>query len=220
MVIFDLDDTLIETSKCITPHYLRQAFLAMQRIGSTLGRVIEEKSFFQLLSINTTAISSRQAIKEFCRSFPEKNLFYKAGLAVFSQEIPETLTLESVPDAKELLNFLIKHHTLALVTSGDVSLQLQKLEKAGIQPEQFSKLIVSKGPSKKLDYKEIIEKEKISIEKVIVCGDRVPLDLSPAKELGIRTVHFRNGRGKIHSKPESDVDFTIDTLKELYEVLT
>jgi FMN phosphatase YigB (HAD superfamily) len=53
----------------------------------------------------------------------------------------------------------------------------------------------------------------------MVCGDRISIDLSPAKELGLRTVHIRTGRGFQQMQPASDVDFAIGKLNELKEII-
>lgn len=212
MVIFDLDDTLVETSKCLTPYYLRQAYEAMQQAGLPS----EKKSFTKLIQCNQESLTSKEAVQKFCDHLP-KNII-EAGLNALSLDIPQSLSLDPVPGALALLEILQEYHTLALVTCGMESIQKQKLKKAGIQPERFSKLVVGNGLSKKVAYQEVMENFKASPNDVLVCGDRISLDLSPAKELGFFTVHFRNGRGKIHFEPQSDVDLTIHSLNELAQL--
>lgn len=209
MVIFDLDDTLVETSKCLTPYYLEQAYLAMQNSGLPP----KENPFTKFLECNASALTSKKAIQEFCKHLPSN--IEEAGLAALTLEIPAFLPLEPVPGALSLLDLLQTRHILALVTLGDPTAQRIKLKKAGIQPERFSKLVVGKGPSKKKEYQDAMEAFGVHPSEVLVCGDRVSIDLSPAKELGFFTVHLRNGRGKVHNEPQCDVDLTIDTLQEL-----
>ncbi|MBS0628905.1 MAG: HAD family hydrolase [Verrucomicrobia bacterium] len=208
LIIFDLDDTLIETSKCLTPLYLRFAFEAMGLAGT-----LEE-----LIEINEKALSSKVAIREFWSKRSEKQEILQAGLEALKRPLPSDVTIEPVPGAKEVLVTLQAHHTLALVTAGHAELQLQKMKKAGIQPAQFSKLIVGSGPSKKSDYQRVLVELNVAPGEGVVCGDRVEIDLTPAKELGLYTVHFQNGRGLVHSTPRESVDLTIKTLKELKEV--
>lgn len=207
LVIFDLDDTLIETSKCLTPYYLKLAFSEMQQAGF-------EGDFKQLLSINKRALSAKNALYEFCS---EKKILER-GLEALSSPLPDEIFLEIVPGALEVLEELQKNHTLALVTRGRADFQWKKLKKAGIQPGQFSKLVASDGPSKKLSYQTVLNELKVDPKDTIVCGDRVSVDLSPAKELNLFTVHFRNGRGLFQNEPNADVDFSIDRLNQLHEV--
>lgn len=208
LIVFDLDDTLIETSQCLTPIYLRFAYEAMGLNGS----------FEQLLTFNQKALSSKIAIREFWKNQSDQVEILNAGLEALRTPIPSDVKIDLVPGAFEVLNSLQSQHTLALVTAGDPELQLQKMKKAGIQPQQFSKLIVGCGPSKKSDYQNVLEALKFDPSEAIVCGDRIEIDLTPAKELGLYTVHFRNGRGLFHTEPKSSVDLTIRTLKELHEV--
>lgn len=208
LIIFDLDDTLIETSKCLTPLYLRLAFDAMGLSGT----------WQELVAINEKSLSSRIALREFWSSRSDREEILQAGLEALKTPIPSEAKIEPVPGANEVLDTLQVHHTLALVTAGYPELQLQKMEKAGIQPSQFSKLIVGSGPSKKSDYQRVLAELQFDPSEAVVCGDRVEIDLTPAKELGLYTVHFRNGRGLFHSTPKESVDLTIQTLKELQEV--
>ncbi len=208
LVVFDLDDTLIETSKCLTPLYLQIAYDAMGLEGT----------FEELTAINEKALTSRIALREFWGRYSNKEEILQEGLNALKTALPADAKIDPVPGAKEVLDALQVHHTLALVTAGHQQLQFQKMEKAGIQPEQFSKIIVSTGASKKLDYQNVLSELNFDPSNAIVCGDRVEVDLTPAKELGIYTVHFQNGRGKIHTEPKESVDLTIKTLKELQEV--
>lgn len=208
LVVFDLDDTLIETSKCLTPFYLNLSFEAMGRKGT----------FEELLKINEKALSSKVALREFWQKYSKEEEILLAGLEALKTPLPPDLKIEPVPGAIELLDSLQMHHTLALVTAGHPELQFQKMKNAGIQPEQFSKIIIGSGPSKKLDYQKVLDELHFDPSETVVCGDRVEIDLKPAKELGIYTVHFQNGRGLIHTEPKESVDITIKLLKELQEV--
>jgi len=214
-VIFDLDDTLIETSKCITPLVLTAAFEEMRRAGL----MAPEHAVEDLLAINETALTARDALRVFTSLYPQKETFFKIGVDALSRPLEEKCLVEPVPHALFVLDRLAKHHKLALVTRGEEILQFKKMEKAGIQPKKFSKLIVSRASTKKGDYKAVLDHLGYLPEDGAVCGDRVPLDLSPAKELGLYTVHFRNGRGLYHDQPKESVDATIDCLTELEEVL-
>lgn len=215
LVIFDLDDTLIETSKCLTRNYLRLAFDAMKKKGLKVG----EEAFSELISINEMAISSRAALKEFWLSHSDQIEILNSGLEALKTPLPEKWAIDPVPGALELLEELAGDYLLAIATQGDPHLQRQKMKKAGIQPEQFSKLTVGSGQSKKEDYIEILAELNVSPQEAIICGDRVPADLSPAKELGLFTVHLSNGRGKIHKEPKEHVDIYIQSLKELQKVI-
>ncbi len=211
LVIFDLDDTLIETSKCLTPHYLLRAYTAMQLPGAELSELIE---------MNERAINTKTAIKDFFSRYSDNKNIYQKGIDALKTPFPKGIPLQLVPGALELLDALSSGHTLALVTAGEPSYQLEKMKKAGIQPSRFSKLVVSDSTSKKFDYQTVLDQLSVAPNNAIVCGDRVSVDLSPAKALGMYTVHFRNGRGKFCDTPKEDVDMSIDALTQFYEVFS
>jgi len=110
-------------------------------------------------------------------------------------------------------------HQLALVTVGIYDRQLLKLKKAGIDTALFSKIIVTEERNKKTHYQTIIDELAISPSEVVVCGDRIPIDLTPAKELGLKTIHMRWGRGLNSYGNKGDVDYAISRLIELKEIL-
>ncbi len=187
------------------------AFEATQRAGF-------DGKFETLVQINAKALSSRLALKEFIGNHSNATQIFNSALEAMKTPIPEEICLDIVPGALEVLDHLQETHDLALVTAGDLHLQLQKMKKAGIQPERFSKLVVGTRPTKKFDYQMVLEELAIDPSQGIVCGDRVSVDLTPAKEIGLFTVHFRNGRGRIHDAPKESVDLTIHQLNELCEV--
>jgi len=217
LIIFDLDDTLVETSKCLTTRALKNAFYAMKEAGLSMRGGLD--SFPFLIALNERAISSKQALKSFCSHFGEEGQILSIGIKALSIPLLPETKLDPVVGAFSLLKDLGQSHDLALVTLGGKQLQMQKLEKAGIQPNQFCKLVIGGGPSKKPIYQKILKERGIASSQVLVCGDRVSVDLSPAKELGMVTVHFQNGRGMYHTLPEEDVDYTIDILGDIKKII-
>lgn len=213
-----MDDTLVETSKWLTPERLKASFALM--IESGLEVLNKEDAVRELIAINEQALSSTIALSIFCEKYRAKKEILEAGLASLFTLLPEMLTLPPVPGAIDLLKDLYKDYELALVTLGQKDLQLQKLKKAGIQPHYFSKIIVGQGKNKKSEYEQILKEFKVKPQEIFVCGDRVPVDLTPAKQLGMKTIHFVNGRGLRFKDPKEDIDFSISTLPELKKILT
>ena len=95
-----------------------------------------------------------------------------------------------------------------------------KLKKAGIDSSLFCKiLILEKKNEKKYCYESLIQELNLSPGDVIVCGDRIPIDLVPAKQLGCKTIHMKKGRGLHTAGSEREVDFTITHLSQIGKVL-
>lgn len=141
------------------------------------------------------------------------------ALEALGLPIPPHLSIEPVPGALALLDKYKNDYLFALVTLGDPAFQMEKMKKAGIQPEQFSKIVIGRERSKKFYYQAVLDELKIDPLHSLVCGDRVPIDLSPAKELKIFTVHFENGRGVVHNKPKEDINMSIKKLEDLQAIL-
>ncbi len=225
LIIFDLDDTLIETSQCLTPFRLERALRKMIALGMQIDSF--ERALHFLVEINQTASSSHKALTSFAQLYPGGMQTLELALETFQEPLPVNLELALAEGALELLEQLSLHHTLALVTIGHRELQLSKMEKAGLQQGLFSKITVISpsheegGCSKKPYYEALLQEfqEEGGAPAPLVCGDRVFVDLTPAKELGLRTVHIRKGRGLQQMQPASDVDFSIQKLEELKQII-
>ena len=83
------------------------------------------------------------------------------------------------------------------MTGGHPPFQREKMEKAGLDTSIFSKIAIPEDSVKKPFYEGLANEFSIKSSKIWVCGDRVDMDLAPAYELGINTIHMRWGRGKM-----------------------
>ncbi len=217
-IIFDLDDTLIDTSGCITPVKLEMALSGMMKAGHLFSSF--EEALELIKRLDATAESARHALEEFAEILGVDKKFLDVALGEMYGELPEDLPIFPVEDALEILSELSGQHRMALVTAGQPKIQMYKLKKAGIDFSFFSKIIVSEAGDKQRHYWDLLQALDLSPRQVIVCGDRIASDLSPAKKLGCYTVHMRWGRG-LHSKGKSeDVDFSIGRLEEMRGILS
>ncbi len=216
-IIFDLDDTLIDTSGCITPIKLERALRLMVEQGLELDDFQESLDF--LLRLDKKSESAKSALEEFMEinEFDPKflPLAIQEVYHIFSDEIPVFPT----EDAIEILSDLSYDHKMAIVSVGNSDYQMWKLKKAGIDSSLFCKILVLEEKNKKKCYQGIIQEMKLSPQEIVVCGDRIPIDLTPAKQLGCRTVHMKRGRGADVFSRNAGVDFTITNLSQLKKVL-
>ncbi len=218
LIIFDLDDTLIDTSGCLTPLKLEDALREMVAAGL---RVPDEKEALDLLKrIDQVSLSGSESLAEFLEILGADPSLLEIGKKELYGSLPADATLFPLEGATELLTQLAQDHQLALVTAGKPVLQMEKLKKAGIDTGFFSKILVSEGNNKKFSYQGVVEELGYSSNEVLVCGDRIKVDLTPAKDLGFKTVHMRWGRGLNSQSRKSEVDFQIKTLKELKDIVT
>ena len=217
LIIFDLDDTLIDTSGSILPYKLQRALQIMVEHGLLVSDFNEALEMIKMIDVRSD--STRHALKEFLEIHDAEERLLK----IACDEIYENKYFEYdiLPTklAVEVLSELSKKHILSLCSVGIKDIQIEKMKKAGIDTSLFSRIVVCKEPNKKIYYQQLIEDLKVSPLEVIVCGDRVKRDLSPGKALGFKTVHMKWGRG-LHQKGEkNDIDFTITSLDQLKPII-
>jgi len=218
LIIFDLDDTLIDTSGSITPIKLQDALQRMVDCGLKISDFSE--AYEMLRRLDECSESSRQTLAEFIEVIGADLRFFEIGLKEVYENLSPDLPIFPLDQAIEVLIELKQNHDLALVTVGKEHQQLAKMKKAGIDTAFFSKIVVSEERNKKPHYQTIVEELYFSPSDVIVCGDRIHVDLVPARELGFKTVHMKWGRGLNFVNAKSDVDYAISHLTELKQIVT
>lgn len=217
LIIFDLDDTLIDTSGCVTHFKLEDGLSAMVKAGLEVADFSE--SLDLLRRLNASAESARAAVEEFIEILGCEKKFVEIGVREIYETFSDSLSITPLNGAKEVLDELGRNHQLALVTVGRPIQQMEKLKKAGIDSRIFSKIAIIDERNKKPHYQMIAEELGYSPEEVLVCGDRVLVDLSPARELGFKTVQMQWGRG-LNVLPNAieyrrDVDYRISEIIEI-----
>ncbi len=211
LLIFDLDDTLIPTSREITPKKLELALAKM--IDNGLAVSFDEGKK-KLLAMNETASRSRDVIIEFVEDLQGSEMDKVIGLNALEGSLGGIeVTIEE--GLNEFLKGLGKKHSLAIVTGGSDKVQHEKLDLYNIDRQLFKEILVAKWGEKGSAYCALKEK----FGPFIVVGDRIGNDLCDAKKLGGITIHIRQGRGAYEPENHPDVDFTIGTIKELTKVL-
>lgn len=220
LIIFDLDDTLIDTSGCITPVKLEMALARMIEAGLVVDN--PEEALQLLKRLDTAAESARSTLSEFLEILGADERFFQIGVEEIYGDLPSDISIFPLEQAQEILMELKESHQLALVSIGKSDLQFAKMKKAGIDSTIFSKIVISEERDKKPHYQAIVEALGYTPQETMVCGDRVAIDLSPAKELGCKTIHMRWGRGlsSIPMPSKSDVDFAINDLKQIREIVS
>ncbi len=221
LIIFDLDDTLVDTSGSIIPPLLKQALWAMKEFGLTFSNF--DRAYHQLLHLDRQHLNSYKALSEFLEIHRAPKKCLEIGIHKIYKEPIFSFPVHPLEGAFELLSELSKSYRLALVTKGEERIQRTKMQLANISSKFFSslcfsqKVIMEKG--KKFFYTSLIKNLSLSPSQVIVCGDRITADLTPAKELGCKTVQMKWGRGLGNTGLKRDVDYTILDLGQLKKIL-
>jgi putative hydrolase of the HAD superfamily len=215
LIIFDLDDTLIDTSGCIVPIRLEKALREM--IAAGLPVVTFSEAYERLLTLDRKAPSSRHTLKEFLEGVVDAERYFSIGEKIIYDSPLEEIAIHPFSGVVEILRDLSKSHQLAVVSQGKEALQMAKMKKAGIDSSLFCKIIVSENRSKKNHYEAVAAALKAQPSQSIVCGDKVQVDLLPAKELGMTTVHLRKGRGRW--EPSGAADYQILEFAQIKDVI-
>jgi FMN phosphatase YigB (HAD superfamily) len=218
LIIFDLDDTLIDTSGCLTPVKLEDALHRMIEAGLHIEDV--PASLEMIKRLDAGALSSRHALSEFLELHDGNSHLFGIGEKEIYHNLSPDLNVHPLDGAIEILSELSKVHYLALVTIGVHDIQMGKMKKAGIDTALFSKIVVSDSRNKKPHYQSIMDQIGVGPKEIVVCGDRIGLDLTPGKELGFKTIHMQWGRGKGVTGSEADVDYKISHLAEIREIIS
>lgn len=211
LIIFDLDDTLIDTSGSVTPFKLESAAKVL------LERQVTAQELDELHAINSTSAKTPDALRQFAQN---RGLLERLPYAIeeLTAPLPDDFRVACTPQAQEILRYYRSRYPVALVTGGYPPFQREKLKKAGFEEAVFSKIAIPEDSVKKPFYQAFAEEFSASPEEVWVCGDRIPMDLAPAHSLGFHTVHMRWGRGK-QMNTEPWIDHSITSLAELRNVI-
>jgi putative hydrolase of the HAD superfamily len=217
LIIFDLDDTLIDTTGSITPIQLEKALHQMVHAGLKVGNF--EEALATLKRMDLSSESASQTIKEFLELVDGDPALLPIGENIVYGDLPQDLTVFPLESAIEVLDYLKESHQLALVSMGKPHQQRLKMKSAGLDSTIFSKIVISEREDKRSSYQEVLEELNVTPERTVVCGDRVKRDLTPAKALGCRTIQMQWGRGRGITGSLPDVDFTIRRLTQIKEII-
>ena len=188
----------------MTPFKIRQCLLRA-------GLPVSDEALAELAALNSRVKTTKEAVTQYVR---QRGGDVDLALKELVTPLPPDFTIPTTPHAKEILKLFAASHTLALVTGGFPPFQLEKLEKAGIDSSIFSKIGIPEDSIKKPFYEGLVREFSIPADQVLVCGDRIPMDLAPARELGFTTVHMRWGRGR-QMETEKWIHYSISNLDEL-----
>ncbi len=211
LLIFDLDDTLIPTSREITPRKLEEALKKMIDEGL---EVAYQEGLETLFTINKSAIRSKEVLETFALLKNGNDDQITAGKKALEGSLGKMKVSQDL-QLNNLLKEWKQSHNLAIVTGGISKVQNEKIDLYGIDRALFEEIIVSEWGEKEKAY--IALKERFG--PFLVVGDRIANDLTGAKKIGGITIHIRQGRGEFEPKNHPDVDHEIETINELTEVL-
>lgn len=216
VLVFDLDDTLLDTSGLIIPKAVENACKAMREHGLQASMPEALKMRAEL----AVGMSHPKIFARMCDHFGchDKEGAVKAAVQEFyNPSIPAQLPL--LDGGLENLEKLKSKYTLYLVTVGAIETQQRKVAATGIG-KYFKKVFIYdsvSGNKKDQAFREIIQTEKIQPQELLSIGNRLSSEIRHAKRCGCDTCYFAFGEhvGEKPEVPEDHPDYTIEFHKDL-----
>lgn len=218
--IFDLDDTLLDTSNSLIPDAVQRAcqFMVAQGVTPSLEECLSlwSERHRQATGIDLWKILSNEANQE------KKERIAIQAYDIFRRPIlPDTLPL--MTGGGELLRAAYKRFPLFLITQGDLETQLAKVRKLKIAPyfQRVYYLDPFKGENKQDAFINILQTQAFKPQHLLSIGNRRDNEIAIAKRLGMTTCLIRYGEHAHEDaqSPEEIPDFEIDNLHELVRLL-
>lgn len=215
---FDLDDTLLDTSKYLVPRAAQKACTAM----IAAGLQCELNDCLQLRANLANQLSHPEIFVHIADTFGAENrelAIAQALDAFYNPEVPEDMTL--MPGALENLRELGKHYSLYLVTMGNRQTQLKKIKSLKLEP-YFEKIYIFDSllkERKESAFREIIQAKKLAPDELLSIGNRLSSEIRDGKRAGADTCYFAHGEhlGEIPQLPEDQPDYTVHSHPELIQ---
>jgi FMN phosphatase YigB (HAD superfamily) len=218
-LVFDLDDTLLDTYRLLVPQASREACQAMIEGGLQVAleaclRTWEEHRKQQRNEDVFTYLTQTYGVREDANA---EAVAKKGANAFYHRRIETSIGL--FPGARELLMGLKKKYQLHLVTAGVRSTQEQKIQILGIS-DFFDNIVFvdpQRGQRKMDAFRSIMAKTGRAPERYLSIGNRIDSDIGEARALGWRGCLVRYGE---HSgqKPNSNLekpDFEVDNVVDV-----
>ena len=216
-IVYDLDDTLLDTSRLIVPRaakrscqFLIDAGLSLsleqcQELRAQMAKKYSHKEIFAKLAAEYGLSSTHPAVEQAIQAF-------------YNPEVPSSLPV--FDGALEVLQKLQdKGYSLYLVTSGDPKTQNKKIDVMGVR-SWFKQVFIPNSllhERKENAFRQILALENIQSTELLSFGNRLSSEIRDAKRAGCTTCYFAYGEhlGEQPQFAEDHPDFTISRHEEL-----
>ena len=209
-IIFDLDDTLFDTTGQLRARKFLEAIKAMEESGL-------KKEYIPLLEKEFETKSFLESV-EILKDKAEKHVIEKGMYAYNNVDVDHITPFPDVITTLQKLN-IIK----VLVSTGLNHHQEEKIKVLQIG-KYFDRIYIDEigeKKSKKDYFLECIKKFRLKPEEIIVVGDKIFSEIKAGNELGMITVRILSGM-YAQRKPKTEkerADHTIQRISEIFDVL-
>lgn len=216
VIVFDLDDTLLDTFNSLIVPLEIEAAKAMITAG-----IREDPT-----TLASTLLHLRRAdpanLETELRKIPSVNKKILASRNRLLTKVPLSNVLVS-PEIMQLLRRLRNEYELYLLTAGSADFQKRKIDQLEIGGLFKETLIIpdSSHAAKATALQALAERRGLKPENVLVVGNRLDNEISAGNVLGMPTIWIRHGEGS-ELKPESgrgQPDYTLANVLEIAPLL-
>jgi putative hydrolase of the HAD superfamily len=221
VVFFDLDDTLVDTSR-LAEMARRNAIENMVRHGLPVDFDIAYQELLELISEYGSNFSRHFDYLLRRLDLPSNPKWVAAGvIAYHNTKFAYLRTVKGV--RRVLLDLQRAGYRLGIITDGDPIKQWEKILRLELDA-YFDEVFISDYLGVKKPHRKIFEKalKKMGIEpsEAVMVGDRLYSDIYGAKQVGMNTVWFRYGKRADKELEYIDyADFTIENLEEVPRIV-
>lgn len=193
LIVFDLDDTLIDTSDLYWR--TRSAFVKLidPLVEADPNQIVDVFEGIDSIHIREDGFSPTRYLKTMLKTYENlrgadsRNNSVLKAIEVCARAI-RTEFPKPIDGAAELLEWVYPRFDLVLITRGEKSLQLKKLEHAGFR-KYFSMIETVERKTSKT-FQDIIEHSGFSPIKTWIIGDSIQTDINPGIEAGARCIWY------------------------------
>jgi putative hydrolase of the HAD superfamily len=221
-IFFDADDTLWENET-----YFRQAearfiklledYTAPEGVQQMLWEKQEDNIPLFGYGSKTYMIGMTDAAMELCGGHLPEHIYYGIKKIVTDLAFHEFMLIDGVV---ETLDALDGHYNLVVATKGDVTEQMFKYRRSGLD-RYFHHCEVMENKDEK-NYLELAAKHDIEPEQMLMIGNSVKSDIAPVVNNGGWAIHTPHDVVWVHEMmdmPESDRIIEVQNIKEIIKYL-
>lgn len=218
-LVFDLDDTLLDTFGQLIPRASKEACIAMIQAGLAADLETCLSARDQIAKTNGRADLYRHLVQRFgVREGASPEAVADAGHKAFHDRTVER-DISLFAGTRDMLHDLRPRYRLYLVTAGSPGTQQEKIDILKLQNsfDEIHIVNIMRGETKGKTFASIQENHGGEPSRYLSVGNRLDTDIAPAKRLGWKTCWVTYGE-YAYTSPSDEFempDFEISAMEEL-----
>ena len=221
-IFFDADDTLWENEQFFREAEAQFAellsdYTSPEGVQQMLWHKQEENIPLFGYGSKTYMIGMADAAMELCGGHLPDKIYYGVKKIITDLAFHEFELIDGVEDT---LKALYGKYTLVVATKGDLTEQLYKYRRSGLD-KYFHHCEVMENKDEK-NYLELAAKHDISPEQILMIGNSVKSDIAPVINIGGTAIHTPHDVIWVHEMmdmPQSDRIIEVKSIREVATLL-